>query len=108
EKIENKLTGYVLNKLLKINNLELYGLKNALNRTGVISFNIKSIHSHDIAHLLASQNIAVRAGHMCAMPLVREVLKQQAVCRISLSFYNTNEDIDSLIKAIKEIQNKLK
>jgi cysteine desulfurase/selenocysteine lyase len=99
EKYENELLEYALNKLIKINNLEIYGPKNSKNKVGVIAFNIKGIHAHDVATILDDEGIAIRAGQHCAMPL-HNALKINASARISFYFYNTKQDIDKLVNAI--------
>ena len=77
------------------------------NRAGVISFNIKGVHAHDVATILDEQGIAIRAGHHCAGPLM-ERLGVPATCRVSFGMYNTVEEIDMLITALKEIISKFK
>jgi len=101
---EKELTAYALRKLQEIPNLILYGPQNPELQGGVISFNLSNIHPHDVAALLDKQGIAVRAGHMCAMPLNKEVLKVNSVCRISFYIYNTKEDIDAAVKALHSVE----
>tara|TARA_Y100000034_G_scaffold134545_1_gene203261 strand:- start:513 stop:1697 length:1185 start_codon:yes stop_codon:yes gene_type:complete len=100
EEYENYLTNYTLEKLKTIPGIKIY----SSGESSVISFNLENIHAHDVSAILDRENIAIRAGHMCAMPLVKEVLKTQAVCRVSLSFYNTTEEIDKLITALKKVK----
>ena len=88
-------------KLKDIENVEIYSDEDS---NSLISFNLKGIHAHDVAAILDKQNIAVRAGHMCAMPLVKEVLKQQSVVRASFYCYNTKDDVDSLVEGIKKVK----
>jgi cysteine desulfurase/selenocysteine lyase len=97
-RVENDLTQYALTELLKISGLEIYGLHS--KKTGVISFNVCGIHSHDLTQFLDQWGIAVRAGHHCAQPLM-EILQQNSTCRLSFAVYNVKEEVDSLIKAIK-------
>ncbi len=99
---EERLLEYALKELKKINNVIVYGPLNAKNRSGVISFNIQGIHSHDTSTILDRENIAIRAGHLCAMPLIKSVLNEESVCRASFSIYNTKEEIDKLIQGIKK------
>ena len=107
QKHEQELTAYALQKLEKINDIIVYGPKNPAKRAGVISFNLAGVHSHDLASLLDEQNIAIRAGHHCAMPL-HQFLKIPASARMSFYIYNTKKDIDilceTLIKISKNIQ----
>ncbi|MEK6940920.1 MAG: cysteine desulfurase [Nanoarchaeota archaeon] len=95
---EEFLTEYALTKLKGIEGVTIYG--SSKKRGGVISFNVKDIHPHDVGTILDRDGIAIRGGHMCAMPLIKTVLKLNSVCRISLYFYNTTEDIDKLVTAI--------
>ena len=102
------LTQYALKELSKIKDIEIYGPKNIKEHGPVVSFNIQGIHPHDAAAVLDKEGIAVRAGHMCVMPLVKQVLKKDAVCRASFYIYNTKEDINSLVKGLKKVQEKFK
>ena len=104
---EKELTNYAINKLKELNYIELY-LPNSLdNHTSVISFNIKNIHSHDVASILNSDKICIRSGNHCAQPLLR-FLNINSTCRISISFYNTKEDIDKLIVSLNKTYNMFK
>ena len=105
EEYEKYLTNYLYKKLSEQKDVKIYGSK---NRSSLISFNISDLHPHDVASILDSEGIAIRAGHMCAMPLVREVLKEPAVCRVSLSFYNTKEEIDKFILALDKVRRTFK
>lgn len=100
EKYEKELIKYLLKKIEKIKNIEIYN--SIKNTTGILSFNIKGIHSHDVASLFDDYNIAIRAGHHCTMPLMKK-LKVSGTARVSFYFYNTKEDIDKFMKALKEI-----
>jgi cysteine desulfurase/selenocysteine lyase len=101
QKHEEELTKYALKLLEDEAGVETYGPK---KRSGIISFNIKGIHAHDVASFFDKEGIAIRAGHHCAMPLVREVLKQSAVARMSFYFYNFKEDVDTAIEAIRKLK----
>lgn len=103
---ENHLTDYALAKLAAIPGMELYGAKTGVRRTGILSFNMKDAHPHDTATILASHGVAVRAGHHCAQPLM-EYLGVNATCRMSLYFYNTEEDIDRLCSALRTVREVL-
>jgi len=101
QKHEEELTKYALNLLEDEVGVETYGPK---ERSGIIAFNIKGVHAHDVASFFDKEGVAIRAGHHCAMPLVRGVLKQNAVARMSFYFYNFKEDIDTAIEAIRKLK----
>ena len=98
---ENELTQYALNELNKINNIKIHGAP--ANRGGVISFNIKGVHSHDLAQFLNEENIAIRVGHHCAQPLL-DNLGETSTARISFYLYNDEPDIEKFCKALTKIQ----
>ena len=100
---EKELTEYALEKMLSLNYLNIQGPKNMDNRGGIISFTIDDIHPHDVATILDSYGIAVRAGHHCAQPLMR-FLNVPATTRVSFYLYNTKDDIDELVKGIKNVR----
>ncbi len=104
--MESRLTSYAIERLSGIPGIELYGVAGQAHRTGTLSFNITGVHPHDTATILAAHNVAVRAGHHCAQPLMSH-LGQNATCRMSLYFYNTREDIDRLVKALGTVKEVL-
>ncbi len=107
EAIERDLLAYALPKLRELPFVELYGCDSARdNKTGIITFNVKDIHPHDVASILDSYGVAIRAGHHCAQPLMR-YLGQNATCRASFYLYNTHEDIDRFIEALKKVRGVL-
>ena len=71
------------------------------NHSSVISFNIKGVHPHDVASILDSNGVCVRSGNHCAQPLLR-YLGMDSTCRASFSIYNTKEDVDNLVEALKK------
>ena len=77
-------------------------------REGLISFNIKGAHPHDVSTIFDTEGIAIRAGHHCAMPLVIGVLGQSAVSRMSFYLYNKQEEIDRVVDAIDTVRRVLK
>jgi cysteine desulfurase/selenocysteine lyase len=97
---EYQLLNYMVERLTQLPYISLLG--HPTHRTALISFNIADIHPHDVASLLNEDNIAVRAGHHCAMPLHKK-LGVAASVRASLGIYNNKDDIDRLIKAIIKI-----
>ena len=96
-KYENVLLKYATEKLLEIDGIKIYG--NTDNKTSVISFNLGNIHHYDIGSIIDNEGIAVRTGHHCAQPIM-DYYKIPGTIRLSLSFYNTTEEIDSLVSAI--------
>lgn len=100
---EKMLTEYALDKMLNLPYIDIQGPKTLEMRGGIISFTIDNIHPHDIATILDSYGIAIRAGHHCAQPLMR-YLDVPATSRVSFYLYNTKEDIDQFIEGIKNVR----
>lgn len=98
-KYENELLDYGTAQLLQIEGLKIYG--NAKDKTSVISFNVGNIHPYDIGTILDKMGIAVRTGHHCAQPIM-DFYKIPGTIRASFMFYNTKEEIDSFISALKK------
>lgn len=101
QKHEQELTSYALEKLKNVLGLTIYGPQKSNGRIGVISFNLKNIHPHDLATALDLDGIEVRAGHHCAQPLMAS-LNTESTVRASLSIYNTKDDIDKLVSSLHE------
>lgn len=97
------LTEYALKRLKTLKGLTIYGPQKAEDRSGVITFTIDKIHAHDIAQVLASNNICIRSGHHCAMPLHKS-LKLNSTARASFYVYSIKEDIDALVKGLEKVQ----
>ena len=107
EVIERDLLSYALPQLRELPFVELYGCDSTRgNKTGIITFNVKDVHPHDVSTILDSYGVAIRAGHHCAQPLMR-FLGQNATCRASFYLYNTHEDIDQFIAALKKVRGVL-
>jgi len=106
-KHETELTKYCLEKLSKLKRVEIYGPKDPENKGGVVSFNVTGVHPHDVAQILDSDGIAIRSGHACAMPLMKK-LEVESVCRASFYIYNTKQDVDKLIRALKKVEKVFK
>lgn len=101
---ERALTDYTIERLEGIDGLTLYG--RAPGRGGAISFNLDDMHPSDLSTVLDRQGIAIRAGHHCAQPLMRRLgTPYGATARASLYFYNTSEEIDTMIAAIHRARN---
>ena len=100
---EQMITAYALEKLTEISGLKPLGPQNALLKGGVIAFTLDGIHPHDVAQILDSRGIAVRAGHHCAMPL-HEILQAEASTRASFYIYNDKQDVDRLIEGLHKVK----
>jgi cysteine desulfurase/selenocysteine lyase len=100
-KYEHELLEYATEKLLQIEGLKIFGTAEA--KTSVISFNIGNIHPYDIGTIIDKLGIAVRTGHHCAQPIM-DFYKIPGTIRASFAFYNTKEEIDFMIDALKKAQ----
>ncbi len=100
---ELEITNYALKALKKVKGVTIHGPARAKDRGGVIAFTMKGLHAHDIAQLLDEDNVCIRAGHHCAMPL-HEYLKIPATARASFYVYTTKEDVDALITGLERIK----
>lgn len=99
---EQKIAQYVLPKLLDIDGVHVFGIQEAREDRGAIfSFWIDKIHPHDIASILDEEGIAIRAGHMCTQPLLT-AYKKPAAARVSFYLYNSIDDADAFLVAIKK------
>ena len=98
EAYEHELLEYGTQKLLEIEGVRIYGV--APEKTAVISFNIEGIHPYDIGTIVDKLGIAVRTGHHCAQPIM-DFYGIPGTVRASFSFYNTKEEIDLFIEAVK-------
>ena len=96
---EAELLAYATASLLKIPGVKIYGV--APEKTAVISFNVEGIHPYDIGSILDKMGIAVRTGHHCAQPIM-DYYHIPGTVRASLSFYNTYEEIDRMLEALKK------
>ncbi|MCS6771256.1 MAG: cysteine desulfurase [Kiritimatiellae bacterium] len=94
---ERELAAHARMRLAEIPGLTIYGC--APERGGAISFEMAGIHPHDLAHFVDRDGIAIRAGHMCAQPLLRR-LGVQALSRASMYLYNTTDEIDALARSL--------
>ncbi len=102
--IEQELLDYALPQLKALPYVELYGCDTTRNnKTGIITFNVKDVHPHDVSTILDAEGVAVRGGHHCAQPLMT-YLGQNATCRASFYFYNTKDDVDRWIAALKKVR----
>ena len=96
-----ELTHYAVEQLSRLEGLDIYGPADPVDRSAVIAFNYRDIHSHDIATILDRSGIAVRAGHHCAQPLMR-TLGVPATARASFYLYNERSEVDALVDGLLE------
>lgn len=101
-KHEEELTEYALVELNKIKQVKIIGPNKHGKRAGVISFSIEGVHPHDIAAILDKNNVAVRAGHHCTMPLMK-MLGIPGTARASFWIYNDKKDVDKLVNGVAEV-----
>jgi len=101
---ENALLEYGTQKLLEIEGLTIFGT--AAAKTSVISFNIEGIHPYDIGTIIDKKGIAVRTGHHCAQPIMT-FYNIPGTIRASFAFYNTIEEIDAMVEAVKKAKQML-
>jgi len=107
KEIEDEVVNYAVDKLKELKYVDLYMTPNKENHQGVISFNVKGVHSHDTASILNSYGVCVRSGNHCAQPLMN-YLKIDSTCRASFYLYNNKEDVDKLLLGLDSIYNKFK
>lgn len=97
---DKEIVEYGIGKLKEIDGVTIYGPK---ERGSIISFNVKGVHAHDVAQILDSEGVAIRAGHHCCMPLM-SVLGISSTARASFYLYNTEKEIDTMINAIYKVK----
>ena len=100
EEYEKELLKYATKELLKIDGLKIIGTEK--EKTAIISFVFDNIHPHDIGTFLDVDGIAIRTGHHCAEPTIKE-FNIPATSRVSFAFYNTKEEVDKLVASLKRI-----
>lgn len=96
-----ELTHYAVERLSRLEGLDIYGPSDPAERSAVIAFNYRDIHSHDVATILDRSGIAIRAGHHCAQPLMR-TLEVPATARASFYLYNERSEVDALVDGLLE------
>jgi len=102
-KHEEEIVAYALKRMKEISGLTMYGPNNAKEKGGVIAFTMKQAHAHDIAQILDEDNICIRAGNHCAMPLHLD-MGIAATARASFYVYTTKEDIDALVNGLHKVE----
>lgn len=100
---ERELTAYALEQLSRVPGIRIFGPRHVEDRGGVISFDLEGVHPHDIGQLLDAEGVAIRAGHHCCQPLM-ERLDVSATARASFYIYNTEEEVDRLVEAVRKVE----
>ena len=98
---EVQLTGYALERFRELEEVTVYGPTDLRVRGGIVAFHCPGVHPHDLGTALDQMGIAIRAGHHCAMPLMRK-LQVPATARASFYIYNTEAEIDTLVDGLHE------
>jgi cysteine desulfurase/selenocysteine lyase len=104
QEYEHELLDYATKRLLEIEGLRIYGT--GKNKASVVSFNIDGIHPYDVGSIIDKLGIAVRTGHHCAQPIMNFFCIPGTI-RASFSFYNTKEEIDAMVEAVKKAKTML-
>lgn len=99
---EMLLMEYLMDRMGELSFIEIIGSEDPAKHHGALSFNVKGIHPHDVSSILDSCNVAIRAGHHCAQPLLTW-LGVESCCRASIAFYNDTSDIDALISGLNTV-----
>ena len=103
---EIALTSRTIEKMKKIPHVNIIGSENADEHTGIVTFTIDNVHPHDISEILATDGIAVRAGHHCAQPLLTH-LGLNSTARASFAFYNTEDEVDKFTDSVATIRERM-
>ncbi|MGH2726587.1 MAG: cysteine desulfurase [Actinomycetota bacterium] len=103
---EVDIVGYALRQLSQVEGLTIHGPMDPSKRGGVVSFWLDDVHPHDLATIVDTEGVCVRAGHHCAQVLMRR-LSVPATTRASFYVYNTNEDVDALVSAIGSARERM-
>jgi cysteine desulfurase/selenocysteine lyase len=100
---EKEICAYALARLQEVQGLTIMGPLDAERRGALVAFTIDGIHPHDVAEILGSRGVCVRAGHHCAQPLMQR-FDVAATSRASFAVHTTRADVDALVDAIHEVQ----
>lgn len=103
---EENLTVLVMEQMEKIPGVHILGSKDPTQHHGIVTFTVDGVHPHDVSAIFNEDHIAVRAGHHCAQPLLNH-LGVSSATRVSLAFYNTEEEAEAFIKSLKEVRGKM-
>ena len=101
---EAALVSYLMGQMAELDYIDVIGPAEASAHHGVVSFNVRGIHPHDVASILDMSGVCIRAGHHCAQPLLTWLgVENLACCRASLAFYNDQSDVDRLVDALTQV-----
>lgn len=101
---EAALVAYLMGRMSELDYIDVIGPAEASAHHGVVSFNVRGIHPHDVASILDMSGVCIRAGHHCAQPLLTWLgVENLACCRASVAFYNDKSDIDRLIDGLAQV-----
>ena len=103
---EQALVAYLMERIAKLDFIDLIGPTDPAHHHGVVSFNVRGIHPHDVASIMDMDGVCIRAGHHCAQPLLTWLeVENLACCRASVAFYNDQADIDRFVDSLKHVWN---
>ena len=101
---EQALVAYLMQQLAELDYVDIIGPDDPACHHGVVSFNVRGIHPHDVASIMDMSGVCIRAGHHCAQPLLTWLgVENLACCRASIAFYNDAADIDTFIAGVKQV-----
>ncbi len=101
---ESALVSYLMGRMAELDFIDVIGPADASAHHGVVSFNVRGIHPHDVASILDASGVCIRAGHHCAQPLLTWLgVENLACCRASVAFYNDKSDVDRLIDGLEQV-----
>lgn len=105
-KNELEVSSYAFERMKKLDGINIIGSEKIEEHNGIITFTVDDVHPHDVSEIFASDNVAVRAGHHCAQPLLNH-LGYRATVRASFAFYNTKEDADKFLESLSTIRERM-
>jgi cysteine desulfurase/selenocysteine lyase len=100
---EIELTEYALKRFAELDDVTVYGSKDSQQKGGVISFNLKGLHPHDVGQIVNEDGVAIRVGHHCCQPLMRD-MDLMGTARASFYIYTTKDEIDLLINSLNRVK----
>ena len=106
QKREDELTAYAFGEMKKIPHINIIGAVDAGDHHGILTFTVDGVHPHDIAAIFDADGVNIRAGHHCAQPL-HQYLDVQSTARMSLAFYNDEQDITRFIQTLGSIRRRM-